>query len=132
MGQIIKDQKDQNRKISYEDISSSLEYRPDLIYHLEHDIVEPSQVIKSFLKEMDDYMETTKLNDNERKLGFALIQLFENYDEIFIGTDNNKFNKNIILLSLREMTNMTTKEIRSSMKKFKNLYYELLKKIHNL
>ena len=32
------------------------------------------------------------------KLGFALIELFENYEEIFIGTDNNKFNKNIILL----------------------------------
>jgi hypothetical protein len=132
MGQIIKDQKDQNRKISYEDISSSLEYRPDLIYYLEHDKVEPNHVIKSFLKEMEDFMGYSKLNDNEEKLGYALIQLFENYDDIFIGTDNNKFNKNIILLSLREMTNMSTKEIRSSMKKFKTLYYELLKNMHDL
>ena len=36
------------------------------------------------------------------KLGYALIELFENYEEIFIGTDNNKFNKNIILLSLEK------------------------------
>ena len=58
MGQIIKDQKDQNRKISYEDISSSsLESRPDLIYHLEHDKVEPTQVIIHFLKEMEEFME---------------------------------------------------------------------------
>ena len=132
MGQIIKDQKDQNRKISYEDISSSLEYRPDLVYHLEHDVVEPGEVIKRFIKELLEFMDESKLNDNEEKLGHALIQLFENYDDIFIGTDNNKFNKNIILLSLREMTNMSTKEIRSSMKKFKNLYYELIKRIHNL
>ena len=46
MGQIIKDQKEQNRKISYEDISTSLESRPDLIYHLEHDKIEPE--VKSF------------------------------------------------------------------------------------
>ena len=132
MGQIIKDQKDQNRKISYEDISVSLESRPDLIYHLEHDVVEPNQVIKHFLKEMDEYMERTNLNKNEVKLGYALMELFENYETIFIGTDNNKFNKNIILLSLREMTNMTTKEIRTSMKKYKNLYYDLVKRINNL
>ena len=132
MGQIIKDQKEQNRKISYEDISSSLENRPDLIYHLEHDKIEPNQVIKHFLKEMEDYMEETNLNKNEVKLGYALMELFENYETIFIGTDNNKFNKNIILLSLREMTNMSTKEIRTSMKKYKTLYYELVKKINNL
>ena len=132
MGQIIKDQKEQNRKISYEDISSSLENRPDLIYHLEHDKIEPSQVIKHFLKEMEEFMEETNLNKNEVKLGYALMELFENYETIFIGTDNNKFNKNIILLSLREMTNMSTKEIRTSMKKYKTLYYELVKKINNL
>jgi len=49
------------------------------------------------------------------------MELFDNYNNIFIGTDNNKFNKNIILLSLREMTNMSTKEIRTSMRKYKKL-----------
>jgi len=132
MGQIIKDQKDQNRKISYEDISSSLESRPDLIYHIEHDVIEPSQVIKHFLKEMEEFMDKTNLNKNEVKLGYALMELFENYETIFIGTDNNKFNKNIILLSLREMTNLSTKEIRTSMKKYKTLYYNLVKKINNI
>jgi len=143
MGQIIKDQKEQNRKISYEDISSSLENRPDLIYHLEYDKIEPNQVILHFLaemekfmeespSEMEKFMEESPLNKNEVKLGYALMELFENYETIFIGTDNNKFNKNIILLSLREMTNMSTKEIRTSMKKYKVLYYELVKKINNL
>jgi len=50
------------------------------------------------------------------------MDLFENYELIFSGADNNKFNKNVILLSLREMTNLSTKEIRSSMKRFKKLY----------
>jgi len=130
MGQIIKDQKEINRKISYEDISTSLENRPDMIYYIENEKIEPEEIIKNFLMEIKEYMEKENLNENETKLGFALVELFSNYQEIFIGTDNNKFNKNIILLSLREMTNLTTKEIRTSMKKFKNLYYTLLKVLH--
>jgi hypothetical protein len=132
MGQIIKDQKEHNRKISYEDITSKLENRPDMIYYLEHEKVLPETVIKEFIKKLNHFIENSDLNNNELKLGYALIELFENYEEIFIGTDNNKFNKNIILLSLREMTNMTTKEIRSSMKKFKNLYFDLSVKLNNL
>jgi len=132
MGQIIKDQKEQNRKISYEDISTKLENRPDLIYYIEHEHISPERIIKEFVKKMNTYIDETELNNNEIKLGYALIELFENYEEIFIGTDNNKFNKNIILLSLREMTNMSTKEIRTSMKKFKKLYFDLNKKLNNL
>ena len=132
MGQIIKDQKEQNRKISYEDITSKLENRPDMVYYLEYEKILPEQIIKEFIKEMESFIKENVLNTNELKLGYALIELFENYDEIFIGTDNNKFNKNIILLSLREMTNMSTKEIRTSMKKYKNLYFDLSIKLNNL
>jgi len=132
MGQIIKDQKEQNRKISYEDITTKLENRPDMIYYIENEKIEPTEVISKFLDELNEYIENNDLNNNELKLGYALVELFENYNQIFIGTDNNKFNKNIILLSLREMTNMSTKEIRTSMRKFKNLYYELTKRLNNL
>ena len=59
----------------------------------------------------------------------ALYDIFENYENIFIGNDNNKFNKNIILLSIREMTNLSTKEIRCSMKKFKGVYGTLIDNI---
>jgi hypothetical protein len=103
-----------------------------MIYYLEYEKVTAENVIDSFLTEMNKFIESSQLNNNELKLGYALIELFENYDEIFIGTDNNKFNKNIILLSLREMTNMSTKEIRTSMKKFKSLYFEVSYKLNNL
>ena len=131
MGQIQKDQKDMNRKISYEDISSSLENRPDMIYYLEFEEVDAVKVIDIFVKDMREYITNTKLTENEIKLGVALIDLFDNYGNIFIGNDNNKFNKNIILLSLREMTNLSTKEIRLYLKKYKNLYIETMKKINN-
>jgi ribosome-binding protein aMBF1 (putative translation factor) len=131
MGQIIKDQKETNRKISYEDISTHLENRPDMIYYIEHEQVEPEQIIKDFVVQLKEFTDTNELTDNEKKLGVALIDLFENYENIFIGNDNNKFNKNIILLSLREMTNLSTKEIRTSLKKYKTLYYEIIKTIKN-
>ena len=131
MGQIIKDQKETNRKISYEDISSSLEERPDLTYRIDDDVIETDYVINQYLDELKIYIESEQLNDNEKKLGYALIDLFDNYETIFSGADNNKFNKNVILLSLREMTNLSTKEIRSSIKRFKKLYLVIQSKIKN-
>jgi hypothetical protein len=131
MGQIIKDQKETNRKISYEDISSSLEERPDMSYRIDEDIVESDVIINKYLQELKEFIENENLNDNERKLGYALIDLFDNYQTIFSGADNNKFNKNVILLSLREMTNLSTKEIRSSIKRFKKLYIVIQTRMKN-
>ena len=131
MGQIIKDQKETNRKVSYEDISSTIEERPDMIYRIDEDILDTNLIISSYLNELKEYVDSENLNDNEKKLGFALIDLFNNYDTIFTGTENNKFNKNIILLSLREMTNLSTKEIRGSIKKFKKLYITIQTRMKN-
>jgi hypothetical protein len=126
MGQIIKDQKEINRKISYEDISSNLENNPSYSYDIDSDVIDSEGVIRKFLLELDYFLENENLSENESKLGHALYELFENYEKIFIGNDNNKFNKNVILLSLREMTNLSTKEIRGSMKKYKIMYYNLI------
>jgi hypothetical protein len=131
MGQIIKDQKDTNRKVSYEDISSSLEERPDLVYYIENDVVESDKIILDYIKQLKTFIDVSSLNENEVKLGYALLELFENYDSIFIGNDNKKFNKNLVLMSIREMTNLSTKEIRLSMKKYKKLYFDFVKSIDN-
>jgi hypothetical protein len=123
MGQIIKDQKLQNRNVSYEDISKSIEERPDQIYYMNNG--EESDTTRFFIHlvdEIEEFMSVTPLNENEVKVGSALIEVFTNYDEIFIHGDGNKFNKNLVLLNLREMTNLSTKEIRSSLKKFKVIY----------
>jgi hypothetical protein len=128
MGQIIKDQKDTNRKISYEDISTDLENNPNFSYSIDEDIVDSELTIKKFLFEIKSYMTNNNLNENEMKLGEALIEVFQNYDNIFLSTSNNKFNKNVILLSLREMTNLSTKEIRVCLKKYKMIYISMLEK----
>ena len=129
MGQIIKDQKETNRKISYEDISYDLENNNDFSYNIENDSIDATTIIHNFLIELDEFLKQSNLSENEIKLGHALYDLFDNYNEVFIGNDNNKFNKNVVLLSLREMTNLSTKEIRSSMKKFKTMYFSLIEKM---
>lgn len=129
MGQILKDQKEINRKVSYEDISSTIEERPDMLYHIDEDVLDLDLVILEYTMKLKHFVETQSLTDNEKKLGLALIDVFEKYETIFTSTDNSKFNKNLILLSLREMTNLTTKEIRISLKKFKSLYIFIINKI---
>ena len=129
MGQMLKDRKEINRKISYEDISTDLENDPHLSYSIDNDNLKSEEVIERFLSELQKLFDGGTLNDNEMKLGQALFYLFENYQKVFVGTSNNKFNKNVILLSLREMTNLNTKEIRTSLKKFKIIYMNMLEKM---
>ena len=71
---------------------------------------------------LEEFMDTEKLNQNEEKLGYALLEIFNNFDKIFQIGEGNKFNKNLILLSVREMTGLSTKEIRIALKKYKKLY----------
>lgn len=126
MGQILKDQKEQNRKISYEDISSDLENDPAMVYYIDDEPEAENNVIPILHAYIKDTLESDDLNENEIKLGIGLMELLENYEQIFPATDNNKFNKNVILLTLREMTNMSTKEIRASIKKYKKIYVGLI------
>jgi hypothetical protein len=129
MGQILKDQKEINRKISYEDISTDLENNESLSYSIDNDNIESETIIKNFLVELKKVTKQKNLTENEIRLGEALTEIFENYETIFVGTNNNKYNKNIILLSLREMTNLNTKEIRSAIKKYKLIYLDMLEKM---
>jgi len=122
MGAIQKDTKEQNRSVSYDDISSSIEDRPDLSYTIDAFQLDYRDVVIKLTNELEQFVENEDLTENERKLGYALLEIFSNFDKIFQVGDGNKFNKNLILLSLREMTALSTKEIRISLKRFKKLY----------
>jgi hypothetical protein len=129
MGQIMKDQKDMNRKISYEDISSDLQHSPDMIYHIDNDEITSEDIIKKFLEKLSNSIDDKQISDQEIKLGKALYDMFDNYNNIFLDTSNNKFNKNVILFELREMTNLSTKEIRSSIKRYRKIYHQLVQEM---
>ena len=126
MGAIQKDTKEQNRQVSYDDISSDIEDRTDLSYIIDEYIIDYQDVIIKLTISLEEFMEKEDLTDNEQKLGYALLEIFNNFDRIFQVGDGNKFNKNLILLSLREMTSLSTKEIRISLKKFRKMYDGIL------
>ena len=132
MGQIMKDNRDRNRKISYEDISYSLEQDVKYSYEImEDDELPLEKIISSLVVEIKQFINENRLNINEEKIGYCLIDVFENYETIFIAGKGNKFNKNIILYQLREMSGLTTKEIRAALKPYKNIYKNLLEAIVN-
>tara|TARA_R110002096_G_scaffold389600_1_gene584027 strand:+ start:117 stop:590 length:474 start_codon:yes stop_codon:yes gene_type:complete len=132
MGQIMKDNRDRNRKISYEDISGSMEQNEKYSYTMFNDDELPIEnIIKKLLNDIKDFVSNNRLSINEEKIGYCLIDVFENYQTIFIAGKGNKFNKNIILYQLREMSGLTTKEIRSALKPYKNIYKEILVAVLN-
>jgi hypothetical protein len=122
MGAIQKDTKEQNRQVSYDDISSDIEERNDLTYVIDEYIIDYRDVIIKLTMSLEEFIEKESLTENETKLGYALLEIFSNFDRIFQIGDGNKFNKNLILLSLREMTSLSTKEIRISLKRFRKIY----------
>jgi SpoVK/Ycf46/Vps4 family AAA+-type ATPase len=122
MGAIQKDTKEQNRQVSYDDISSDIEERNDLSYVIDEYVIDYRDVIIKLTMSLEEFIENENLTENETKLGYALLEIFSNFDRIFQIGDGNKFNKNLILLSLREMTSLSTKEIRISLKRFRKIY----------
>lgn len=131
MGTIQKDAKELIKKVPYEDISSSIDDNADYSYSMDELVIDFQDIIKKLTKSIEDILNNEELNENEIKLGYALLDIFYNFEKIFQIGDGNKFNKNLILLSLREMTSLSTKEIRISLKKFRKCYNEILGDILN-
>lgn len=78
------------------------------------------------MDKLKEEINSENLNDNEFKVGHSLIKILEDWEELFADASNKshtKFNKNLILLYIRNMTGLSTKEIRNSMKRFKTLYF---------
>lgn len=79
------------------------------------------------IKGMIDERENNSLTDDEVKVGVALTELLDNWEEILSVDGSNKLQKSSVLYFLREETMMSTKTVRDNMKQFKKAYY-LLKK----
>jgi hypothetical protein len=69
--------------------------------------------------------ESLNLTENEKKVGLALCELFENWEDILYSSGSYKLQKSCVLYFLREETLMTTKELRDNMSRFKKEYYAL-------
>ena len=133
LGLLIKDEKYTKQTASYEDISSSIEEREDLSYVINEDDFSMDDFFKKLVDgiktEMNDenLPAKKKLNENERKVGQSLIEILQNWETAFDTMNGGpKYNKNSVLETMRNYTNLSTKDIRLAMRRFKELY-EFLK-----
>lgn len=133
LGLLMKDEKYMKQTSSYEDVSESLEEREDMTYTIDGEHFSMDEFIKNLSDgiraELNDenLPPKKKLSDNERKVGQALIEILENWETAFQSMDGgSKYNKNSVLETMRNYTNLSTKDIRLAMKRYKELY-ELLK-----
>ena len=92
----------------------------------EEDLV--NRLIKNIsveIRKIIDSEHEPELTENERIVGLALINLFENWEILEQELGSNKFNKSAILLYLKELTRLDTVTIRDSMLKYRKAYYSL-------
>jgi hypothetical protein len=123
LGKLIKDDKKLKTLISYEDVATSLEEKEELSYVIDVQEVDLSFFIDDICLSIKEELQSKILTENEIKVGNALISILENWESIFEGQEaTNKYNKNLILYYMREMTSLGTKDIRNAMKRYKSIY----------
>ena len=110
----------------FEDLSNNVKYSTNETNYAE--IAEKLVVNVAYeIERMIENAEENLLNENEIKVGNALINLLRNWEEVLPDGGSNKLQKSSVLYFLREETMMSTKEIRDNMKKYKCVYKILRK-----
>lgn len=133
--------KDHNRKsynekltnLSWEDYSNEIMSKKEYLYELHDDSNDLEQLINTVTQRMRERIDSDKsLKKNEIIVGEAIINILKYWHVLFLEDTpegkydkkiTNNFQKNKILLFLKEQTNLNTKEIRMSMKPFKEMYF---------
>jgi len=124
-------EKNERYDVIQRDLSNNIRFsygeRTDSVTFLNELISKTCKEIDRIIKNRDKY----NLSNDEIRVGRALIELMQNWEDLFAQMGSNKFNKSSILLFLKESTFLTTKQIRDGMKKYKEAYYFLKKQLIN-
>jgi len=124
LGQLIKDEKKMKSDIPYEDAYKTVETMDQYVYEIDKESINMDSLIVEVIDGIKLEINNTKLSDNEIKIGNALVTILENWETIFEQSESgNKYNKNLILSYIREMCDLSTKDIRVGMRRFKKLYF---------
>lgn len=121
-----------NQSLHSEDIN----FDENIKFSYEMDVFEETDPILKLFNNVIECIEVTlmyddSLTEQEVIVGNAIIEIFRNWEILFLEQTEigeydkkvtNNFTKNKILYYLKEITNMDMKEIRISMKKFRELY----------
>lgn len=101
--------------------------RDELLYRIDTQEVDLTDFILKLTSSIKTELDSGELSSNEYKVGYSLIKILEEWQDMFAkhephNKNSPKFNKNLVLLYIRNMTGLNTKEIRNSMRRFKSLY----------
>ena len=123
-------QKKKQRNISYDSIVEDLNNNSRYVVEEPESASMAEMLVSQIAKEINSMVsdcEINNLNENEIRVGKALVALLTDWENLLPDGGSNKLQKSSVLYFLREETMMTTKEVRDNMKKFKTAY-KLLKK----
>ena len=123
LGQLIKDDKKIKSDVSYEDVYKTVETMDDQMYNIDDQKMQLDDFIKEISASIKAEIQHTKVSETEFKVGDALIKILDNWETIFEQIESgNKYNKNLILSYIREISDLSTKDIRIGMRRFKKMY----------
>lgn len=81
------------------------------------------------LQIMLDDTNITRLTIKEQRVGYALLEILMNWEELMNKGGSDKFNKTSILYFIKEYTLLSTTDVRESSKIYRRLYYDLKQKL---
>ena len=121
LGQLLKSDKRMKSDLSYEDMYKTVEEMDEYKYSIEDtDKTSLDEFIKEISANIKAETNHGKISENEKHVGNALIMVLDNWETIFEQVESgNKYNKNLILSYIREISGLTTKDIRVSMRRYK-------------
>lgn len=130
LGLLIKDEKVIKQNSSYDDMPlNDLEIKHNLSYEMDESYIETNDLIEKIINNIEievnrEIASTRKImSENERKVGLALIDILNDRSCLIAMMEGgNKYHKNAILETMRNYTNLSTKDIRMAMRRFKSLY----------
>jgi len=129
IGRLIDDDKHKLRFDSWDNVSSSLEKKEDYQYEMDPTDLNLDKFIKGLIDGINEEISLSKsgnkkkLTEIEEKLGETLITMLSERETILNAlSDGNKYNKIAILEIMRNISGLSTKDIRHSMKRYKVLY----------
>jgi hypothetical protein len=112
---VKKNSKNLKKEVNYEDAVGEIEqqYLSEENAYIEKR--EKYEFWQSLMREFDIW-EKQNLKENERKVLNAIVDLFDNVDELEI------FNKKAIYMHIRELTNLNTKQVVNNLNRLREKY----------
>lgn len=121
-----------NRDRNYDEVQNELEdnlkYSYDIGFNVDTKI-DYNEMISGITNSIRETINNETLKENEVKIGMALLEILDNWEDLFIRMGSNKFNKSSILMFLKETTMLNQNDIRNGMKKYKTIYNVMKKNI---